>query len=60
MPESDTAIRWHSLFHCPFIHSSVMLRLKTLRSNSLEYDPGMQEAEDYELWSRLLRYGQRL
>jgi hypothetical protein len=58
MPESDTAIRWHSLFHCPFIHSSVMLRLKTLRSNGLEYDPGMQEAEDYELWSRLLRYGQ--
>jgi glycosyltransferase involved in cell wall biosynthesis len=58
MPESDTAVRWHNLFHCPFIHSSVMLRLETLRTNRLEYDPAMQAAEDYELWSRLLRYGQ--
>lgn len=57
MPESDTTIRWHSLFHCPFIHSSVMLRLDTLRANSLEYDAEMKEAEDYKLWSRLLQYG---
>lgn len=57
MPQSDTAIRWHNLFHCPFAHTSVMLRLEALRAGGLSYNPAMQEAEDYELWSRLLQHG---
>lgn len=58
MPQSDVAIHWHCLFHSPFAHSSVFLRLEVLRRNGLSYDPAMKEAEDYELWSRLLKYGQ--
>lgn len=57
MPLSDTAIRWHDLFHSPFAHPSVILRLETVRENGLRYDPAMKEAEDYELWSRLLQHG---
>jgi glycosyltransferase involved in cell wall biosynthesis len=57
MPESDTSIRWHCLFHSPFAQSSVMLRLEALRSRRLGYDPAMKEAEDYDLWSRLLQHG---
>lgn len=58
MPQSDVAIRWHGLFHSPFAHSSVMLRLDVMRRLGLGYDPKMQEAEDYELWSQLLQHGQ--
>jgi hypothetical protein len=58
MPETDTMIRWHCLFHSPFAQSSVMLRLKMLRAQKLDYDPTMPPAEDYDLWSRFLRYGQ--
>ena len=58
MPASDTMIRWHCLFHSPFAQSSVMLRKEVLRSNRLSYDPVMEAAEDYDLWSRLLEYGQ--
>ena len=58
MPQSDVAIRWHGLFHSPFAHSSVMLRLDVLRRFGLSYDPSMHEAEDFELWSQLLQHGQ--
>lgn len=57
MPEKDTVIRWHSLFHCPFAQSSVICCIEVLRSNALEYDATMPPVEDYELWSRLLQYG---
>lgn len=57
MPQTDTAIRWHGLFHAPFAHTSVMLRLDVLRSKDLRYNATMGEAEDYCLWTRLLQYG---
>lgn len=57
MPETDSAIRWHCLFHTPFVQSSVMLRLEAVRSRGLAYDPALPPVEDYDLWSRLLRHG---
>jgi glycosyltransferase involved in cell wall biosynthesis len=57
MPETDTMIRWHCLFHSPFAQSSVMLRLDMLRAQKLDYDPTMPPAEDYDVWSRFLQYG---
>jgi len=54
----DTAIRWEMLFQCAFAHPSVMFRLNVLCKQRLAYDPGALHAEDYELWSRLLEYGQ--
>jgi glycosyltransferase involved in cell wall biosynthesis len=56
-PLDDTDIRWHTLFHCSFVHSSVMFRTAILRSNGLNYDVKAVYAQDYELWSRLLSYG---
>lgn len=57
MPEQDTAIRWHCLFHSPFAQSSVVCRIEVLRTNGLSYDLSMPPVEDYDLWSRLLQYG---
>lgn len=60
LPTTDTGIRWEMIFKCPFAHPSVMLRLNVLRQQKLFYDPSALHAEDYELWSRLLKYGQGL
>ena len=57
-PASDTAIRWQMLFHNSFVHTSVMVRAKVLRTNALRYDVQALHAEDYDLWSRLLCHGQ--
>ena len=56
-PSHDTEIRWQMLFHNSFAHSAVMLRVDTLRKYNFKYDPEIVQAEDYELWSRLIQYG---
>jgi glycosyltransferase involved in cell wall biosynthesis len=56
-PSNDTEIRWQMLFHNGFAHSAVMLNTNSLRQNHLMYDPEMEQAEDYELWSGLIQYG---
>jgi glycosyltransferase involved in cell wall biosynthesis len=55
-PTSDIAIRWQSLFLCPFIHPSVMIRKHILTQNNLEYDPRFTHIGDYDLWTRLLAH----
>jgi len=57
-PFHDTTIRWQILFDNPFIHSSVMIRLEVIRQLNLEYRSQAVLAEDYDLWSRLLDFGQ--
>jgi glycosyltransferase involved in cell wall biosynthesis len=42
-----------SLFNCPFIHPSVMIRTDILKE--FYYEEGFTAAEDYELWTRILR-----
>jgi glycosyltransferase involved in cell wall biosynthesis len=54
-PEHDLEIRWFALLDNPFIHSSVMLRRHVLRELGLNYDEAFQTAQDYDLWTRLLR-----
>ncbi len=39
------------------IHPVVMIRKKVLLDNSLSYDSKFEPAEDYELWSRILNFG---
>lgn len=56
-PLNDIDIRWHTLFHCSFVHSSVMFRASVLQANALSYDENEVYAQDYELWSRFLAYG---
>lgn len=58
-PHTDTAIRWEALFHCPFAHPSVMLRLEAIIRNQLRYSPDTV-VEDYDLWTRLLPFGRSI
>jgi hypothetical protein len=57
-PYSDAAIRWVMLLQNAFWHSSVMLRRRALTEGGLAYDETLRYAQDYDLWSRVLRYGQ--
>ena len=40
-----------------FVHSSIMIRLSTMRLFNLTYDEHFKMAQDYELWCRLRDYG---
>jgi glycosyltransferase involved in cell wall biosynthesis len=42
-----------SLFSCPFIHPSVMIKTNILKE--FYYNEGFTTAEDYELWTRILK-----
>lgn len=44
------------LKQCCIAHPTVMMRASVLRKYQLYYDPEYQHAEDYELWSRMIRY----
>lgn len=52
-PEKWDKIKRYSLFHNPFIHSSVMFR-KMLTNNICFYNNSYINIEDYELWTRLI------
>jgi len=54
-PASDTEIRWITLFHNAFCHTSVMFRRNVVLQDTYPYNEAMRYAQDYELWSRLLR-----
>lgn len=56
-PESDAAIRWRLFFNSPFVQPCVMFRSDLLKEVGIAYNPQYRAAEDYDLWSRLLRYG---
>lgn len=58
VPSSDAEIRWTLLLANSFAHPTVMIRANTLHDHNLRYNSRMQHAEDYDLWSRLLAYGQ--
>jgi glycosyltransferase involved in cell wall biosynthesis len=53
-PADPTAMRWSLLFHCPIIHSTVMLRRSVLEEVG-PYDESIRYAEDYDLWTRIAR-----
>jgi GT2 family glycosyltransferase len=55
-PTNDLQIRWEILFECPFAHPTIMMRKNVLLTNNLKYDETFHVAEDYELWTRLLKY----
>ena len=57
-PESDTAIRWHMMFNNGFAHTSVIFRAEVVKTNRLYYSAQAMHAEDFELWLRLLAFGQ--
>ncbi len=56
MPGSDLHLRWLLLLGSPFIHATVMLRSEVLKKHSLHYVPETEPSEDYNFFSRLLKY----
>ena len=40
----------------PFSHPSVMLRHEVLHQHQLHYDTNLRATQDYDLWTRMLKY----
>lgn len=53
----NNTLKSQLLFYCPFIHPTIILRTAILKKNNLFYDNDYPHAEDYELWTRLQKYG---
>jgi glycosyltransferase involved in cell wall biosynthesis len=56
-PAGTRAVRWLTLFGSPFFHPTVLVDCELLDRHGLRYDPAYLESEDYDLWSRLLEFG---
>lgn len=56
VPLSNLHIRWTSLLANPFAHPTVMLRREVLTQHELNYNEAYETAQDYELWTRMLRH----
>lgn len=54
---SSEQIFVNTLFACPLLHSSVMIRKKFWLNNGLFYDNSYPCNQDYELWSRVIFFG---
>lgn len=50
---SHAELKINSLFYCPFFHPSIMVKADIIKT--APYDENYPRAEDYELWTRLLR-----
>lgn len=55
---SHAILAWKFLWACPISHITVMMRQDLLKTHNLGYDPAMNNAEDYDLWTRLARHTQ--
>jgi glycosyltransferase involved in cell wall biosynthesis len=55
LPCDATEIRWGLFFYCPFAHSAVMFRKRTVESQVGFYNESFSYAQDYDLWWRISR-----
>ncbi|MEO5346491.1 MAG: glycosyltransferase family 2 protein [Magnetococcus sp. YQC-9] len=53
VPTTHTRIAWELLFTNPFFHSAMMVRRALLLDT--RYDESIRQAQDFELWGRLIR-----
>ena len=49
-------LKIRTLFSCQFCHPTVMMRKSVLDEHELNYNEEFKTAQDYELWSRLMKY----
>ncbi len=56
--ESDGAIRADMIFNSAFVHPAVMIRSDVLKEHNIRYDTEYERAEDYEMWSRIIKMGE--
>ena len=55
-PVSPGAVEAFRFFNCPFAHPTVMLRRRVVEEHHLRYDPRSIAVEDFDLWTRLLKF----
>jgi len=55
-PIDEVSIRWYGLFDNPFVHTSVMFRRALVWNDRERGYPLLPYAEDYALWSHLMRH----
>ena len=55
--QDNDDIIFSMIFYCPIIHPSTLIRKSTLILNELEFDHNFIHAEDYELWTRMVKFG---
>lgn len=58
MPSTGLNIIWTILISNPFIHPTIMIRRDILIENNLTYDETYTASQDYDLWTRMLKYTQ--
>lgn len=56
-PESDTEIKKFILLDSPFAHPSVMIKKEVIDKHNVFYNDKYLISADYELWSKILKYG---
>ena len=57
-PETDLEIRWQILLGCPFLTTTTTFRKSVTDTYNLNHDPHYKTAQDYDLWSKILRHSQ--
>lgn len=55
-PNSDS-LRMGMMFSCEMIHPTMFLKAEVIKEHHIEYDEEQVYAQDYMLWTDLLRYG---
>ena len=55
-PQNHEEARAYLLFNTPLAHPSVIIRKEVMEKHELEYDENYKHAEDYELWSRIIKH----
>ena len=56
-PEKDEEIKLHLVKESCIGHPTVIIRAKVMQQNHINYNSSMEPAEDYDLWVRLVKYG---
>jgi len=55
-PTNPNEAKAQMLFYTPLAHPTVMMRKNILKRFNLKYDENLRNGQDYDLWSRALKY----
>jgi hypothetical protein len=53
LPTDHWDLRWQLCFYCPFVHSAVLWRRRTIADEVGQYDERLTYSMDYDLWRRI-------
>ncbi|MEM6700077.1 MAG: glycosyltransferase, partial [Bacteroidota bacterium] len=56
--EKDTQLRARSLYRCPLVHSSSIIRASVIEAGNIRYNENYPASNDYDFWVKALQYTQ--